>query len=305
MNINTLKIGVLCGGFSNEREISLRGAKAINEELISKNIDSKLIDIKNQRDMLEAKTYSNLDFAFVMIHGKGGEDGSIQKILSELNIPFSGSGISGLKNSFDKVITKEIWLKNKINTPKYTSEISSWADLPNSLKEVPKLVVKPSKEGSSLGVSIIENNSKNLTKAINFASEYEGVPIIEEFISGRELTVSILGNLICDPIEIIAKEEFYNFEAKYNRGDTLYSFPEFKKNKLKDLKNLAKNAFTLLDCEKWGRVDLIEKEDSFYFIEANTVPGMTETSLVPKAAKREGLSFFDLIEKIILDSIDN
>lgn len=305
MNINTLKIGVLCGGFSNEREISLRGAKAINEVLISNNIDSKLIDIKNQRDMFDTKTYSHLDFAFVMIHGKGGEDGSLQKILSELKIPFSGSGISGLKNSFDKVLTKEIWLKNKINTPKYATEISSWSDLPNSLKKVSKLVVKPSKEGSSLGVSIIENNPKNLIEAIKHSNEYEGIPIVEEFISGRELTVSILGNLICDPIEIITKEEFYNFEAKYNRTDNSYYFPKLNKNKLKDLKNLAKNAFSLLNCEKWGRVDLIEKENSFYFIEANTVPGMTETSLVPKAAKREGLNFFDLVKKIILDSIDN
>ena len=139
---------------------------------------------------------------------------------------------------------------------------------------------------------------------LKFLKEYKKI-IIEEFIPGRELTISVLGDLICDPIEIEAQEEFYNFEAKYNRTDTSYSFPVFAKDKLAKLKKLSKNAFDLLGCDKWGRVDLIEYEDKFYFIEVNTVPGMTETSLVPKSAEKEGLNFFELIKKIIIDSIDN
>ncbi len=252
MKIENLSIGIVCGGFSNEREISLRGAQSIHQTLIAKNINSRLIDIRDKNEMHDKKMYEGIDFALVMIHGKGGEDGEVQEFLSSLNIKFSGSDIC-----------------------------------------------------SSLGVSIIKNNSENFSKAIKHAKKFEGTPIIEEFIPGRELTISVLGNLICDPIEIEAQEEFYNFEAKYNRTDTSYSFPIFAEDKLAKLKKLSKNAFDLLGCDKWGRVDLIEYEEKFYFIEVNTVPGMTETSLVPKSAEKEGLNFFELIKKIIIDSIDN
>ena len=305
MKIENLNIGIICGGFSNEREISLRGARSIHQVLNSKNINSRLIDIKDKNEMHDKRMYKGIDFAFVMIHGKGGEDGEVQEFLSSLNIKFSGSDILGLKNSYDKELTKKIWSNCKIKTPQYVSEIFDWSDLPDFLKKTSKLVIKPSKEGSSLGVSIIKNNSKNFSKAIKHAKKYEGVPIIEEFISGRELTISVLGDLICDPIEIKAQEEFYNFEAKYNRTDTSYSFPVFAEDKLANLKMLSKKAFDLLGCSKWGRVDLIEHKDDFFFIEVNTVPGMTETSLVPKSAEKEGLSFFELIKKIIIDSIDN
>ena len=305
MKIENLNIGIICGGFSNEREISLRGARSIHQVLNSKNINSRLIDIKDKNEMHDKRMYKGIDFAFVMIHGKGGEDGEVQEFLSSLNIKFSGSDILGLKNSYDKELTKQIWSNCKIKTPQYVSEIFDWSDLPDFLKKTSKLVIKPSKEGSSLGVSIIKNNSKNFSKAIKHAKKYEGVPIIEEFISGRELTISVLGDLICDPIEIKAQEEFYNFEAKYNRTDTSYSFPVFAEDKLANLKMLSKKAFDLLGCGKWGRVDLIEHKDDFFFIEVNTVPGMTETSLVPKSAEKEGLSFFELIKKIIIDSIDN
>ncbi len=305
MKIENLRIGIVCGGFSNEREISLRGAKSIHQELLSKKINSKLIDIKDKNEMHNEEMYKGIDFALVMIHGKGGEDGEVQGFLSSLNIKFSGSNILGLKNSYDKILTKQIWSHNQINTPQYVSEIYNWSDLPDFLKKTSKLVIKPSKEGSSLGVSIINNNSENFLKAIKHAKKYEGTPIIEEFIPGRELTISVLGDLICAPIEIEAQEEFYNFEAKYNRTDTSYSFPVFAKEKLDVLKKLSKNAFDLLGCDKWGRVDLIEYEDKFYFIEVNTVPGMTETSLVPKSAQKEGLSFYELIKKIIMESIDN
>jgi D-alanine-D-alanine ligase len=273
--------------------------------LISKNINSRIIDIKDKNEMHDEKAYQGIDFALVMIHGKGGEDGEVQEFLTSLNIKFSGSDIEGLKNSYDKVLTKQIWSENKINTPQYVSEIFDWSDLPDFLKKTSKLVIKPSKEGSSLGVSIIKNDHENFSKAIKHAKKYEGTPIIEEFIPGRELTISVLGDLICDPIEIEAQEEFYNFEAKYNRTDTSYIFPIFAEDKLAKLKKLSKNAFDLLGCNKWGRVDLIEYEDKFYFIEVNTVPGMTETSLVPKSAEKEGLSFYELIKKIIMDSIDN
>ena len=305
MNIENLSIGIICGGFSNEREISLRGAQSIYQELISKNINSRLIDIKDKNEMYDKKIYEGIDFALVMSHGKGGEDGEVQEFLKSLNIKFSGSDILGLKNSYDKALTKQIWSDNNINTPQYVSDIFDWSDLPDFLKKTSKQAIKPSKEGTRLGVSIIKNNSENFSKAIKDAKKYEGTPIIEEFIPGRELTISVLGDLICDPIEIEAQEEFYNFEAKYNRTDTSYSFPVFAEDKLVKLKKLAKNAFGLLGCDKWGRVDLIEYENKFYFIEVNTVPGMTETSLVPKSAEKEGLSFYELIKKIIMDSIDN
>ena len=159
MKIENLSIGIVCGGFSNEREISLRGAQSIHQTLIAKNINSRLIDIRDKNEMHDKKMYDGIDFALVMIHGKGGEDGEVQEFLSSLNIKFSGSDISGLKNSYDKVLAKQIWRENKINTPQYVSDIFDWSDLPDFLKKTSKLVIKPSKEGSSLGVSIIKNNS--------------------------------------------------------------------------------------------------------------------------------------------------
>ena len=133
MKIENLSIGIVCGGFSNEREISLRGAQSIHQTLIAKNINSRLIDIKDKKEMHDKKMYDGIDFALVMIHGKGGEDGEVQEFLSSLNIKFSGSDISGLKNSYDKVLTKQIWHENKINTPQYVSDIFDWSDLPDFL----------------------------------------------------------------------------------------------------------------------------------------------------------------------------
>ena len=179
MKIENLSIGIVCGGFSNEREISLRGAQSIHQTLIAKNINSRLIDIRDKNEMHDKKMYDGIDFALVMIHGKGGEDGEVQKFLSSLNIKFSGSNILGLKNSYDKVLTKQIWCENKVNTPQYVSDIFDWSDLPDSLKKASKLVIKPSKEGSSLGVSIIKNNSENFLKAIKHAKNFEGTPIID------------------------------------------------------------------------------------------------------------------------------
>ena len=305
MNIESLSIGVICGGYSNEREISLKGAEAVNKALIVGGFNSKIIDIKTPKSLKNKETYKNIDFAFIMIHGKGGEDGEVQKVLKKLNILFSGSTDIGLQNSFDKVLAKELWIKKDIKTPKYITNVKSWNDLPNYFKKLSKLVIKPSKEGSSIGVSIVNNNLEAFEEAITHAKKFEGVPMIEEFISGRELTVSILGNLICDPIKITAKQEFYNYEAKYNSKDTSYEFINLEEQKLKNLKESCKKAFETLGCSKWGRVDLIDSEKEFFFIEVNTVPGMTETSLVPKSAKNEGLSFLKLILKIIKDSIEN
>ena len=189
MKIENLNIGIVCGGFSNEREISLKGAQSIHQTLIAKNINSRLIDIRDKNEMHDKKMYDGIDFALVMIHGKGGEDGEVQEFLSSLNIKFSGSDISGLKNSYDKVLTKQIWRENNINTPQYVSDIFDWSDLPDFLKKTSKLVIKPSKEGSSLGVSIIKNNSENFSKAIKHAKKFEGTPIIEESVSYTHLTL--------------------------------------------------------------------------------------------------------------------
>ena len=142
MKIENLSIGIVCGGFSNEREISLRGAQSIHKTLVAKNVNSKLIDIRDKNEMHDKKKYEGIDFALVMIHGKGGEDGEVQKFLSSLNIKFSGSDILGLKNSYDKVLTKKIWCENKINTPQYVSDIFEWSDLPDFLKKAFKVGYK-------------------------------------------------------------------------------------------------------------------------------------------------------------------
>ena len=150
MKIENLSIGIVCGGISNEREISLRGAQSIHQTLIAKNINSRLIDIRDKNEMHDKKMYDGIDFALVMIHGKGGEDGEVQEFLSSLNIKFSGSDISGLKNSYDKVLTKQIWRENKINTPQYVSDIFDWSDLPDFLKKASKELELTEKECSIL-----------------------------------------------------------------------------------------------------------------------------------------------------------
>ena len=306
-DLEKLKIGVVAGGISSEREISLRSGRAVHESLSKHGFSSKLIDIKSQEKLKSSETYKGLDMVFIMIHGKGGEDGEIQSILEDAKIKYTGSDSTSSLNAFDKLESKEIFEKNGLEVPLRIM-------LQHSPPEKYGIVIKPVREGSSFGVSIIKSwwdfekrrPSLETEEALKEAQKYGDEVLIEEFIEGKELTVAIVGESTYPAIEIISPNEFYDFSAKYDGVGTKYIPANLSSTETKKLSEICLKAFKSLGCSGWGRVDLIKsKNDGIsYILEVNTVPGMTETSLVPKAARLAGLSFNDLLVEIIKASID-
>ena len=306
-DLEKLKIGVVAGGISSEREISLKSGRAVHESLSKNGFSSKLIDINSQEKLKSLETYKGLDLVFIMIHGKGGEDGEIQSILEAAKIKYTGSDSTSSLNAFDKLKSKEIFEKNGLEVPLRMM-------LQHSPSENNAIVIKPLREGSSFGVSIIKRwwdykksrPSLETEEALKEAQKYGDGVLIEEFIEGKELTVAIVGESTYPAIEIISPNEFYDFSAKYDGIGTKYIPANLSSTETKKLSEICLKAFKSLGCSGWGRVDLIKsKNDGIsYILEVNTVPGMTETSLVPKAARLAELSFNDLLVEIIKTSID-
>tara|TARA_Y100000996_G_scaffold412358_1_gene398238 strand:- start:139 stop:1065 length:927 start_codon:yes stop_codon:yes gene_type:complete len=306
-DLEKLKIGVVAGGISSEREISLKSGRAVHESLSKNGFSSKLIDINSQEKLKSLETYNGLDLVFIMIHGKGGEDGEIQSILEAAKIKYTGSNSTSSLNAFDKLESKEIFEKNGLEVPLRMM-------LQHSPPKNNAIVIKPLREGSSFGVSIIKRwwdykksrPSLETEEALKEAQKYGDGVLIEEFIEGKELTVAIVGESTYPAIEIISPNEFYDFSAKYDGIGTKYIPANLSSTETKKLSEICLKAFKSLGCSGWGRVDLIKsKNDGFlYILEVNTVPGMTETSLVPKAARLAELSFNDLLVEIIKTSID-
>ena len=306
-DLEKLKIGVVAGGISSEREISLKSGRAVHESLSKNGFSSKLIDINSQEKLKSLETYKGLDLVFIMIHGKGGEDGEIQSILEAAKIKYTGSDSTSSLNAFDKLKSKEIFEKNGLEVPLRMM-------LQHSPSENNAIVIKPLREGSSFGVSIIKRwwdykksrPSFETEEALKEAQKYGDGVLIEEFIEGKELTVAIVGESTYPAIEIISPNEFYDFSAKYDGIGTKYIPANLSSTETKKLSEICLKAFKSLGCSGWGRVDLIKSKNDgiLYILEVNTVPGMTETSLVPKAARLAGLSFNDLLVEIIKTSID-
>ena len=306
-DLEKLKIGVVAGGISSEREISLKSGRAVHESLSKNGFSSKLIDINSQEKLKSLETYKGLDLVFIMIHGKGGEDGEIQSILEAAKIKYTGSDSTSSLNAFDKLKSKEIFEKNGLEVPLRMM-------LQHSASENNDIVIKPLREGSSFGVSIIKRwwdykksrPSLETEEALKEAQKYGDGVLIEEFIEGKELTVAIVGESTYPAIEIISPNEFYDFSAKYDGIGTKYIPANLSSTETKKLSEICLKAFKSLGCSGWGRVDLIKSKNDgiLYILEVNTVPGMTETSLVPKAARLAELSFNDLLVEIIKTSID-
>ena len=306
-DLEKIKIGVVAGGISSEREISLKSGRAVHESLSKNGFSSKLIDINSQEKLKSLETYKGLDLVFIMIHGKGGEDGEIQSILEAAKIKYTGSDSTSSLNAFDKLKSKEIFEKNGLEVPLRMM-------LQHSASENNDIVIKPLREGSSFGVSIIKRwwdykksrPSLETEEALKEAQKYGDGVLIEKFIEGKELTVAIVGESTYPAIEIISPNEFYDFSAKYDGIGTKYIPANLSSTETKKLSEICLKAFKSLGCSGWGRVDLIKsKNDGIsYILEVNTVTGMTETSLVPKAARLAGLSFNDLLVEIIKASID-
>lgn len=299
-----ITIGVICGGISSEREISLKTGEGIYNALINNGYNAKYIDFKGDN----ISVFNEIDIAFLALHGKYGEDGSVQGILELFKIPYTGSGILASSLAIDKIFSKKIFVFEKIPTPEYI-ELSSISNLDiNKIKnEVNKvtgypLVVKPSREGSTIGITIVDSENE-LETAINFAKIYDSRILIEKFIFGRLLTVSIVGDkpIALPVIEIKPKSGFYDFKSKYTVGLTEYIVPASLDNETElKVKELSLKAHNSLGCYGISRVDLILDENKVpYVLEINTMPGMTETSLVPKAAAAAGINFEKLVEIIL------
>lgn len=302
-------IGVICGGISSEREISLKTGEGIFNALINMGYNAKLIDFKGDN----ISVFNEIDIAFMALHGKYGEDGSVQGVLELFKIPYTGSGILASSLAIDKIFSKKIFVFEKIPTPEYIelildNKINSNAlnikFLQDEINENIKypVIIKPSREGSTIGITIV-NNDYELESAINFAKIYDNRILIEKYISGRLLTVSIIGDepIALPIIEIKPKSGFYDFKSKYTVGLTQYIVPAKLDYELElEIKKLSLKVHSSIGCYGVSRVDLIlDEKNNPYILEINTMPGMTETSLVPKAAAAVGISFEKLVEIIL------
>ncbi|QJC35630.1 D-alanine--D-alanine ligase [Enterobacteriaceae endosymbiont of Donacia sparganii] len=300
------KIAVLFGGNSPEREISLKSGKAILNALVKLGINAIGIDPINF-PLLYLKKYG-FKKIFISLHGKGGEDGTVQGILDYLNIPYTGSGLLSSAITMNKFITKTLWREYGLpvvypyfllNKKKFIK--SNYLKIEKKiLKFKLPIFIKPNCNGSSLGISKV-NHLDNLFDAIKKAFIYSEDILIEKYIKGEEYTVGILDKKILPPIKIEYSSSFYNYQAKYYLNTTKYFCPSgLNKNKEKELEKIVLNAWNVVKCNTWGRIDIILDENkNFQLLEINTIPGMTSQSLYPIAAKKAGLSFYDLVIKIL------
>ena len=300
--IEKIKFGVLGGGYSNEKNISLKSAKAVNEVFFNEGLKSKLIEIHDKTQLFSKSTYKSLDFVFILIHGAGGEDGELQNFFEEICLNYSGSNSSACEKTFDKNSSKK-YLSKEILTPKQYDWDDSKKILIGQDKKTKKIVIKPTKEGSSIGVSIVENDTQQIEEGIREAKKY-GQFMIEEFIEGKEITVAMVGEDIFPAVEIIPDDGFYDFNSKYNSKNTSYEKAIFEPSREKELIEYSKTINKDFGCTGWSRIDLIDDGKGFYFLELNTVPGMTDSSLVPKAASFAGVEFNQLVMKIVQSSLD-
>ena len=296
------KVLVLMGGWSKEREISLISGNAVYESLLRSNIDAVFLDL-NKNNINEIERIAP-DRVFNILHGKGGEDGYIQKFLEDKSIPFTGSDYASSRLSMNKCDTKDVLLRNNISTPRYVKYLPE-NELQTSDLNFP-LVIKPSSEGSSIGVKIYKERSKNFTKEIyDLYNEYSDI-MIEDYISGIECTVAILNNEALPTIKLETSNLFYDYEAKYLSDETKYICPSgFSTDLEEKLKKISLKVFKILGAKGWGRVDIILDENQVpWVIELNTIPGMTKHSLVPMAALQNGINFDDLVLQIMRSTLE-
>lgn len=292
------KVAVLLGGRSAEREISLKSGTAVLNALRNHGVDVHPFDPRDRGldDLLREK----FDRVFIALHGRYGEDGTIQGALELMGIPYTGSGVMASALALDKWRSKLLWLATGVSTPRYEmlSPDTDWHAIEEQLG-LP-IMVKPSREGSSIGMSKIVEPS-GLKAAFDLAVRYDPVVLAEQFIEGTELTATILGNEALPLIRLETPRVFYDYEAKYFSDTTRYLCPcGLPPEQERSIQSQALRAFATLGCRGWGRVDLmLDKGGQTYFLEVNTAPGMTDHSLVPMSARARGLSFEDLVVKIL------
>jgi D-alanine-D-alanine ligase len=297
------RIGVLAGGPSNEREISLRSGRAVYEALIKAGLDAVLVEIGD--DARSSVSRSRLDVAFIALHGMFGEDGTVQRMLEEMRIPYTGSACEASKLALDKIASKEAFIRAGIRVPGYAVVDKARLDLKDAVRLGLPVVVKPSLEGSSIGLSVVRDPA-DLEGAVLEAFRYGDRVLVEEYILGRELTVGILDDEPLPVIEIVTKDRIYDHKAKYNDPETKYLVPApIDDRTARRVQEIARLSHRALGCRCFSRVDMMmDGSGSLFVLEANTIPGMTERSLLPKAAAAAGLSFSSLCVKLIEDALE-
>ena len=296
--MNFGRVAVLLGGKSAEREVSLKSGTMVLNALRSRGVDAHGFDPK-ERDVA-ALVKERFDRAFIALHGRFGEDGTVQGVLEWLGIPYTGSGVLASALAMDKLRTKRIWQAEGLPTAPY-AVLTRESDLKAVARRLgTPLFVKPASEGSSVGMSKVKR-AADLEEAFALAVNYDPVVIAEKFVDGPELTVGMLGEQVLPIIRIETPREFYDYEAKYIANDTRYLIPcGLPKAKERQLQALGLKAFRAVGCIGWGRVDLmLNRRGRPYLLEINTSPGMTDHSLVPMAARAIGLSYEDLCIKIL------
>ena len=295
-------VGLLSGGVSAEREISLMTGTEVLKSMRNLGIDVVAIDV--QQDLIEILPDYQLDRVFIALHGPGGEDGTLQGALEYLGIPYTGSGVMASALAMDKLRCKQLWQGIGLPTADFVllEKDSDWNAVIEQLGG--SSVVKPSCEGSSIGMSIAES-AQQLKQAWALASQFDTAVIAEPRLTGDEYTVAVLGDRALPAIRIESNATFYDYQAKYFSDKTQYFCPSgLTEERESELSDLALKAFKSLNCKGWGRVDLMADSDGdFYLLEVNTVPGMTSHSLVPIAARAMGMQFDDLVYKILEESL--
>ncbi len=292
------KVAVLMGGRSAEREISLKSGAMVLAALKRKGIDAHAFDPRDQGiEQLLAQRFQRV---FIALHGRFGEDGTVQGALEYLGLPYTGSGVMASALAMDKWRTKLAWLASGIPTPLYEllTADSNAADVAARLG-LP-LMVKPAHEGSSIGITKVDSVEK-LAAAYEVAAKLDDTVIAEQFIAGREITAAILGDEALPLIRIEAPQGNYDYHNKYFGNETKYHCPSGLPADLeKQIKQQALAAFRIIGCQGWGRLDaMLDAENRPWFLEVNTIPGMTDHSLVPMAARESGIAFDDLVVRIL------
>ncbi|ACT14605.1 MULTISPECIES: D-alanine--D-alanine ligase [Pectobacterium] len=301
----TEKVAVLLGGTSAEREVSLLSGQAVLAGLKEAGINAHAVDTRDVSvTTLKEEGFTKI---FIALHGRGGEDGTLQGVLEFLGLPYTGSGVMASALTMDKLRTKQVWQAVGLPVSPYValdrrqySEMAANALLATFTHLGLPLIVKPSREGSSVGMSKV-NTLSELPAALEEAFRHDDDILVEKWLSGPEYTVAILGDEVLPSIRIQPAGTFYDYEAKYLSDDTQYFCPSgLSDEKEQELAGLAMAAYRAVGCSGWGRVDfMLDSDGAFYLLEVNTSPGMTSHSLVPMAAHQRGLTFSQLVVKIL------
>ncbi len=297
------RVAVLYGGKSAERPVSLKSGQAVLEALCAAGVDAFGLDVGD--DLLQRLAAERIDRAFIVLHGRGGEDGSMQGLLECFGIPYTGSGVLASALAMDKLRTKQVWQSLGLPTPRH-AVLASVEDCRRAAAELGfPLIVKPAHEGSSIGMAKVAD-LEQLVAAWQGAARYDSQVLVEQWISGPEFTVAMLRGQVLPPIRLGTPHSFYDYEAKYLADDTQYQIPcGLDAAKQSELVGLTARACEAVGTQGWARADVMQDaEGRFWLLEVNTVPGMTDHSLVPMAARAAGLDFQQLVLAILADSVE-